>query len=63
MKSAKNLCNNVVKTNKISNFQKLHRKSLLIIRQLKYKQTFLTNKGLLTSDSISLTQENEAITN
>ena len=32
MKSTKNLCNNLIKTNKKSDFQKLHRKALLIIR-------------------------------
>ena len=28
----KNLCNNLIKTNNKSDFQKLHRKALLIIR-------------------------------
>ena len=57
MKSAKNFCNNLVKTNKKSYFLKVTRKGFA-----NTIKPFLANKGFLTSDSISLTQENETIT-
>ena len=63
MKCAKNLCNNLIKTNKKSYFQKVREKSFA--NNKAYWNTikpFLTNKGFLTSDSISLTEENETIT-
>ena len=58
MKCAKNLCNNLIKTNKKSYFQKVREKGFA--NNKTYWNTikpFLTNKGFLTSDSISLTQE------
>ena len=63
MKCAKNLCNNLIKTNKKSYFQKVREKGFA--NNKAYWNTikpFLTNKGFLTSDSISLTKENETIT-
>ena len=63
MKCAKNLCNNLIKTNKKSYFQKVTQKGFA--NNKAYWNTikpFLTNKGFLTSDSISLTKENETIT-
>ena len=63
MKCAKNLCNNLIKTNKKSYFQKVTEKGFA--NNKAYWNTikpFLTNKGFLTSDSISLTKENETIT-
>ena len=63
MKCAKNLCNNLIKTNKKSYFQKVREKGFA--NNKTYWNTikpFLTNKGFLTSDSISLTKENETIT-
>ena len=63
MKCAKNLCNNLIKTNKKSYFQKVREKGFA--NNKAYWNTikpFLTNKGFLTSDSISLTEENETIT-
>ena len=63
MKCAKNLCNNLIKTNKKSYFQKVREKGF--VNNKAYWNTikpFLTNKGFLTSDSISLTKENETIT-
>ena len=63
MKCAKNLCNNLIKTNKKSYFQKVREKGFA--NNKAYWNTikpFLTNKGFLTSDSVSLTKENETIT-
>ena len=63
MKCAKSLCNNLIKTNKKSYFQKVREKGFA--NNKAYWNTikpFLTNKGFLTSDSISLTKENETIT-
>ena len=63
MKCAKNLCNNLIKTNRKSYFQKVTEKGFA--NNKAYWNTikpFLTNKRFLTSDSISLTKENETIT-
>ena len=61
MKSAKNLCNNFIKTNKKCYFQKVTQKGFAKAFWNTIK-SFLTNKRSLTSESISLTQENERIT-
>ena len=64
MKSAKNLCNNnLIKTNKKSYFQKVTQNGFANNKTFwNIIKPFSTNKGFLTSDSISLTQENETIT-
>ena len=63
MKSAKNLCNNLTKTNKKSYFQKVAQKGFANNKAFwNTIKPFLTNKGFLTSNSISLTHENETIT-
>ena len=63
MKSAKNLCNNLIKTNEKSYFQKVIQKDFADNKAFwNTIKPFLTNKGFLTSDSISLTQENETMT-
>ena len=63
MKSAKNLCNNLIKTNKKSYFQKVTQKDFAYNKAFwNTIKPFLTKKGFLASNSISLTQENEIIT-
>ena len=63
MKSAKNLYNNLIKSNKKSYFQKVTQKGFANNKAFwNTIKLFLTNKGFLTSDSTSLTQENETIT-
>ena len=63
LKSAKNLCNNLIKTNKKSYFQKVTQKGFANNEAFwNTIKPFLTNKGFLTSDVIWLTQENETIT-
>ena len=63
MKSVKNLCNNLIKTNKKTFFQKVTQNGFADNKAFWDKvKSFLTNKGFLTSDSVSLTQENETIT-
>ena len=62
IKSAKNLCNNSIKTNKKSYFQKGTLEGFANKTSWNTIKPFLTNKGFLTSDSISLTQKNETIT-
>ena len=63
MKNAKNLCNNLSKTNKKSYFQKVTQKGFANNKAFwNTIKPFLTNKGFLTSDVIWLTQENETIT-
>ena len=63
VKSAKNLCKNLIKTKKKSHFQKLTQKGFANNKAFwNTNKPFLTNKGFLTSDSISLTQEHETIT-
>ena len=62
VKSAKSLCKNLIKTNKKSYFQKVTQKGFANNKAFwNTIKPFLTNKGFLTSDSISLTQENETI--
>ena len=61
MKSAKNLCNNFIKTNKKCYFQKVTQKGFAKAFWNTIN-SFLTNKRSLTFESISLTQENETIT-
>ena len=64
MKSAKNPCNNLIKSNKKSYFQKVTQRSFANNKAFwKTIKPFLTNKRFLISDSISLIQENETITN
>ena len=54
------LCNNLIKTNKKYYFQKITQKGFANNKAFwNAIKPFLTNKGFLTSDSISLTQENE----
>ena len=63
MKSVKTLCSNLIKTNKKSYFQKITQKGFANNKALwNTIKPFLTNKGFLTSNSISLTHENETIT-
>ena len=63
IKSARNLCNNLIKTNKKSYFQEVTQKGFANNKAFwNRSKPFLTNKGFLTSDSISLTKENETIT-
>ena len=64
IKSGKNLCNNLIKINKKSYFQKVTQKGFANNKAFwNTIKPFLTNKGsFLTSDSISLTQENETTT-
>ena len=63
IKRAKNFCNNFIKTNKTSYFQKVSQKSFANNKTFwNTIKPFLTNKGFLTSDVIWLTQENETIT-
>ena len=60
---SKRLCNNLFKTNKKCYFQKVTQKGFANNKASSNTiKPFLTNKGLLTSNSISLTQENETIT-
>ena len=62
LKSAKNLCNNLIKTNKKSYFQKVTQKGFANNKAFwNTIKPFLT-KGFLTCNSISLTQENETVT-
>ena len=64
IKSAKNFSNYLIKTNKKSYFQKVTQKGFANNKTFwNTINPFLTNKGSLTSDSISLTQENETVTN
>ena len=63
IKSARNLCNNLIKTNKKFYFQEVTQKGFANNKAFwNRSKPFLTNKGFLTSDSISLTKENETIT-
>ena len=63
MKSAKNLYNNLIKSNKKSYFQKVTQKGFANNKAFwNTIKPFLTNKGPLTSDGILLTQENETMT-
>ena len=57
MKRAKNFCNNLDKTNKKFYFQKVTRKGFANNKTFwNTIKPFLTNKGILTSDGIALTQ-------
>ena len=63
MKGAENLFNNLIETNKKSYFQKATQKDFANNKTFwNTIKPFLTNKGFLPSDGISLTQENERIT-
>ena len=63
MKSVKTLCSNLIKTNKKSYFQKITQKGFANNKTFwNIIKPFFTNKGFVTSNSISLTQENETIT-
>ena len=64
MKSAKNFCNSLIKANKKIYFHKVTQKGFSNNKAFSNTiKPFLTSIGFLTSDSISLTQENETITN
>ena len=54
MKSAKHFCNNLITANKKPQFQKITVNNAF----WNTIKSFLTNKGFLTSNSISLIQEN-----
>ena len=63
VKSTKNLCNDVSKTNKKYYSQKVTQNGFVNNKAFwNTIKLFLTNKGFLTSDTISLTQENETVT-